>query len=42
MSLSLEKLGDEVIGVKVKRDNGEVTGYLEGSARMLDILKREQ
>ncbi|WP_226476070.1 hypothetical protein [Pseudomonas sp. MWU16-30323] len=37
-SISLAKLGDEVIGIKFKKDDGELTGYLKGSDRMLDVI----
>lgn len=41
-SISLTKLGNEVIGIKFKRDDGELTGYLKGSERMLDEIARKQ
>lgn len=41
-SISLAKLGDEVIGIKFKRDDGELTGYLKGTERMLDEITKNQ
>ncbi|ANF86340.1 hypothetical protein A7J50_2951 [Pseudomonas antarctica] len=41
-SISLTKLGDEVVGIKFKKDDGELTGYLKGSDRMLDMITRNQ
>jgi hypothetical protein len=41
-SISLEKLGDEVIGIKFRKDDGELTGYFKGSDRMLDVITRKQ
>lgn len=41
-SISLTKLGNDVIGIKFKRDNGELTDYLKGSERMLDEIARKQ
>lgn len=41
-SISLEKLGDEIVGIKFKKDDGELTGYLKGSDRMLDEMMHKQ
>lgn len=41
-SISLTKLGNDVIGIKFIRDNGELTDYLKGSQRMLDEIARKQ
>ena len=41
-SISLAKLGDEVIGIKFKKDDGELTGYFKGSVHMLDAMTRKQ
>ena len=41
-SVELVKLDDKVMGIKFKRQDGEVTSYLKGSAAMLEKLKRIQ
>jgi len=41
-SVELVKLDNKVMGIKFKRQDGEVTGYLKGSAAMLEKLKRIQ
>ncbi|MEN5304073.1 hypothetical protein [Pseudomonas sp. TWI628] len=41
-SVELIKLDNKVMGIKFKREDGEVTGYLKGSAAMLEKLKRIQ
>jgi len=41
-SVELVKLDNKVMGIKFKTENGEVTGYLKGSAAMLEKLKRIQ
>ncbi|HDS1679667.1 TPA: hypothetical protein QEM39_001159 [Pseudomonas putida] len=41
-SVELVKLDNKVMGIKFKREDGEVTGYLKGSAAMLEKLKRIQ
>ena len=41
-SVELVKLDNKVIGIKFKREDGEVTSYLKGSAAMLEKLKRIQ
>ncbi|AXQ48737.1 MULTISPECIES: hypothetical protein [unclassified Pseudomonas] len=41
-SVELVKLDNKVMGIKFKRDDGEVTGYLKGSAAMLEKLKHIQ
>lgn len=38
-SVELVKLDNKVMGIKFKREDGEVTGYLKGSAAMLEKLK---
>lgn len=39
-SVELVKLDNKVMGIKFKREDGEVTGYLKGSPAMLEKLKR--
>lgn len=39
-SVSLVKLGDEVIGIKLKKDDGELIGYRKGNYTMLDAMTR--
>ncbi|UTL89297.1 hypothetical protein [Pseudomonas fluorescens] len=41
-SVELVKLDNKVMGIKFKREDGEVTGYLKGSAAMLEKLKHIQ
>ncbi|WP_426132657.1 hypothetical protein [Pseudomonas sp. PWP3-1b2] len=41
-SISLEKIGDESIGITFKKDDGELTGYLKGSGHMLDVITGKQ
>ncbi|PVZ43707.1 hypothetical protein [Pseudomonas sp. CC120222-01a] len=41
-SVELVKLDNKVIGIKFKREDGEVTSYLKGSAAMLEKLKHIQ
>lgn len=38
-SVELVKLNNKVMGIKFKREDGEVTGYLKGSPAMLEKLK---
>ncbi|MCD9571448.1 hypothetical protein [Pseudomonas protegens] len=39
-SIALQKLGGEVIGIKLTRGDGEVTGYFKGGANMLEVIRR--
>ncbi|MFJ4066251.1 hypothetical protein ACIPW4_13245 [Pseudomonas sp. NPDC089996] len=41
-SVELVRLDNKVMGIKFKREDGEVTSYLKGSAAMLEKLKHIQ